>query len=256
MGTNTQSRTLQTTKTTLAVVRALEEHGEARVTELADALGMASSTVHSHLATLEAEEFVAKEGDFYRLSFEFLRLGTHVRNLRDEYKTAQSYTEQLAEETDCRAVFVVEEHGRGVYLYTHSGKHAVWSYSTVGKQAPLHVTASGKAILSELPRPRVEEIIERHGLQPETQRSITDRDELLDELDTIRDRGFAFNHEEQLDGVKAVGVPVGGPDGRNIGSFSVASPAKRMDDEWFENELPNKVLGIANEFELEISLPG
>ena len=255
MANTTQTRTLQTTKTTLAVIRALEEMGEARVTELADALDMASSTVHSHLATLAEEQFVAKEGDFYRLSFEFLRLGTHVRNFREEYQVAQSYTTQLAEETDCRAVFVVEEHGRGVYLYTYSGKHAVWNYSTVGKQAPLHVSASGKSILAALPRQRVEEIIDRHGLEPETDQSITDREELLAELDEIAERGVAFNREEQLDGIKAVGVPVTGPEGRVIGSFSAASPAKRMDDEWFETELPNQVLGIANEFELEISLP-
>lgn len=254
--TNTeQTRTLQTTKTTLAVVRALEEHGPVRVTELADHLDMASSTVHSHLATLTDEEFVAKDGDFYRLSLEFLRLGTHVRNLRDEAQVLGSYTEQLAQETDCRAVFLVEEHGRGVYLYTHSGKHAVWNYSTVGKQTPLHVSASGKSILSALPRQRVDEIIDRHGLEPATDQTITDREALYAELDDIRERGFAFNHEEQLDGIKAVGVPVSGPDGRVIGAFSAASPAKRMDDEWFETELPNQVLGIANEYELEISLP-
>lgn len=255
MANDTQTRTLQTSKTTLDIIRALEDMGEARVTELADELNMASSTVHSHLATLTEERFVAKEGDFYRLSFSFLRLGTHVRNLRDEYQVAQSYTTQLAEETGCRAVFVAEEHGRGVYLHTYSGKHAVWSYSTVGKQAPLHVTASGKSILSALPQHRVEEIIEQHGLEPETDNSITDREELRSELDEIRERGFAFNHEEQLDGIKAVGVPVTGSDDRVIGSFSAASPAKRMDDEWFETELPNQVLGIANEFELEISLP-
>ncbi len=255
MGNNTQARTLQTTETTLTVVRALEEHGPVRVTELADRLDMASSTIHSHLATLAEEEFVAKDGDFYRLSLEFLRLGTHVRNLRDEHQVIQSYTKQLAGETDCRAVFLVEEHGRGVYLYTHSGKHAVWSYSTVGKQVPLHVSASGKAILAALPRQRVNEIIDRHGLAPETGQTITDRDELIEELDEIQERGFAFNYEEQLDGIKAVGVSVTGPDDRVIGSFSVASPAKRMDDEWFGTELPNKVLGIANEFELEISMP-
>jgi DNA-binding IclR family transcriptional regulator len=255
MPNDKQSRTLQTTKTTLEIVQALEDHGPVRVTELADRLDMASSTVHSHLATLTEKEFVAKDGDFYRLSLEFLRLGTHVRNLRDEHQIIQSYTEQLADETDCRAVFLVEEHGRGVYLYTHSGRHAVWNYSTIGKQAPLHVSASGKSILASLPRQRVDEIIDRHGLAPETDQSITDRDELFAELDKIRDRGFAFNHEEQLDGIKAVGVPVSGPDDRVIGAFSAASPAKRMDNDWFETELPNQILGIANEFELEISLP-
>jgi DNA-binding IclR family transcriptional regulator len=70
----------------------------------------------------------------------------------------------------------------------------------------------------------------------------------------VAERGYAFNHEEQLEGVKAVGVPVNGPDGRVIGAFSVASPASRMRGEQFEEELPETLLATANEFELEISL--
>jgi DNA-binding IclR family transcriptional regulator len=77
---------------------------------------------------------------------------------------------------------------------------------------------------------------------------------LLDELDAIEDRGVAFNDEEQLDGVKAVGVPVDGSDGRVVGAFSVASPANRMTEDRFEEEIPKTLLGVANEFELENSM--
>jgi len=252
-GHNTQG-TLSTTRTSFEIIEASKRRDGARVTELADELEMAPSTVHSHLATLTEAEYLVKEGDFYHLGFAFLELGEYVRTRKEPYTIAESYTEQLAAKTDSRAVFVVEEHGRGVYMYTYSGDHAVWTYSTVGKQLPLHATDAGKSILSQLPAERVEEIIDQHGLEPETDATITDRAELLDELRVISERGYAFNHEEQLDGVKAVGVPVSGSDGRVIGAFSVASPANRMKGEWFEEEIPEIVLAVANEFELEISL--
>jgi len=247
-------RTLSTTKTSFEVIELLKERGGARVTELADELEMAPSTVHSHLATLAETEYLVKEGDIYHLGLAFLELGEHVRTRKEPYTIAESYTQQLATETKCRAVFAVEEHGRGVYMYTFSGDHAVWTYSTVGKSFPLHATAAGKSILSQLPEDRVTEIIDRHGLDAQTEATITDLDDLLAELATIDEQGYAYNHEEQLDGVKAVGVPVTGPDDRVLGAFSVASPANRMKGEWFETELPETVLAVANEFELEISL--
>jgi DNA-binding IclR family transcriptional regulator len=151
-------------------------------------------------------------------------------------------------------VFTVEENGRGVYMYTFSGTHAVWTYSTVGKRFYLHQTAAGKAILSQLPESRVEAIIGKWGLPAATENTITDAEALLEQLASIRERGVAFNHQEQLDGVKAVGVPVNGSDRQVVGAFSVASPANRMTDERFETEIPEILLGVANEFELENSL--
>jgi DNA-binding IclR family transcriptional regulator len=248
------TRTLKTTETTLEVIEALEALDGARVSELAEELGMAASTVHAHLATLEKHEYVAREGDEYHLGLEFLSLGNYVGYRKRAYETAEAYTEQLANETECRAVFMVEEHGWGVYMFTYSGEHAVWTYSTVGKKVPLHVTAAGKAILAKLSDAEVEAIIERHGLAAETENSITEPDELFAQLEEIRERGYSFNNQEQLEGVKAVGVPVTDNNDRVIGSFSVASPANRLDDAEFEKELPNTLLGIANEFELEHTL--
>ena len=254
MTENATPRTLSTTRTSFEIIELLKERGGGRVTELASELDLAASTVHSHLTTLMEAGYLSKEGDVYHLSLSFLELGEHVRTRKEPYVVAESYTEQLAAETACRAVLAVEEHGRGVYMYTFSGEHAVWTYSTVGKRFPLHATAAGKAILSRLPEARVDAIIDEFGLAAETDNTITDRATLHEELATIDERGYAYNHEEQLDGVKAVGVPVDGPDGRVIGAFSVASPANRMTGEWFETELPEIVLATANEFELEISL--
>lgn len=254
MNANDGGRRVQATLTSLEIMETLRELDGARVTELADTLDLSPSTVHTHLATLVSADYVVKSGDIYHLSLQFLGLADYVRKRRNAYRIADSYTDQLAQETGCRAVFVVEENGQGVYMYTYSGKHAVWKYSTVGKRFHLHQTAAGKAILSRLPRERVIEIIEERGLPASTENTITDRAELLEELEAVADRGIAFNDEEQLEGVKAVGVPVNGSDGRVVGGFSVASPANRMTEDRFETEIPKTLLGVANEFELENSM--
>ena len=254
MNDESGSRQVQATMTSLEIVEMLRELDGARVTELADALDLSASTVHTHLSTLIETNYVVKSGDIYHLSLHFLGLANYVRNRRNAYAIADSYTDQLARETECRAVFVVEENGRGVYMYTYSGKHAVWKYSTVGKRFHLHQTAAGKAILSQLPRERVIDIVEEWGLPASTENTTTDRSVLLKELDAIENRGVAFNTEEQLNGVKAVGVPVDDSDGRVVGAFSVASPANRMTKDRFNEEIPKTLLGVANEFELENSM--
>lgn len=254
MNTNNERRTLKSTRTTLAILDLLRDQDGAGVTELANLLDRAPSTIHSHLATLESEGYVVKEGDIYHLGLHMLELGDYVQNRKRVYRMARSYTEQLAAETECRAVFVVEEDGRGVYLHTYSGKHAVWEFSTVGKRFHLHQTASGKAILSELSEDDLARVVDQHGLPAKTENTITDKETLFKELRDVRDRGYSFNHEEQLKGIKAAGVPVTGPNGEVLGAFSVASPANRLTGEWFSKELPNILLGIANELELEYSM--
>lgn len=254
MNKNSNGRKVQATMTSLEIIEQLRELDGARVTELAEELDLSPSTIHTHLSTLLSADYVVKSGDIYHLSLQFLGLGDYVRNRRNAYKIADSYTDQLAQETECRAVFVVEENGRGVYMYTYSGKHAVWKYSTVGKRFPLHQTAAGKAILSCLSEKRISDIIETWGLPASTENTITDRSDLLEELKAIKDRGVAFNDEEQLEGVKAVGAPVRGVDGRVIGAFSVASPANRMVEQQFKQEIPKTLLGVTNEFELENSM--
>jgi DNA-binding IclR family transcriptional regulator len=250
----TKSRELQTTATSLDVIEILRELDGGRVTELATELDLAPSTVHSHLTTLLTRGYVTKTGDEYRLSLRFLDHGDYVRTRKKAYRIAESYTDQLAQETDCRAVFTVEENGKGVYVHTSSGKHAVWTYSTVGKQFYLHQTASGKAILSGFSKSKVKEIISQQGLPLATENTITDQKVLFDQLKSIRESGIAFNYEEQLEGIKAVGVPVSGSDNRVLGAFSVASPANRLTEDRFEKDIPKILLGVANEFELEISM--
>lgn len=61
-----------------------------------------------------------------------------------------------------------------------------------------------------------------------------------------------MNTQENIEGLRAMGVAVSGPEGDVIGAFSVSGPLNRMKGEWFENELPDRLRGIANEIELNL----
>jgi DNA-binding IclR family transcriptional regulator len=116
----------------------------------------------------------------------------------------------------------------------------------------LHVSASGKAIFAHLPTERVDEIIEHHGLPAKTDKSITDRDVLMDHLQEVRDRGFAVDDEEHINGLRCIGTPILSDDGTVLGSVSISVPVTRMDDDQFYNEVPDIVRSATNVIELHI----
>lgn len=222
------------------------------ISEAASALDYAKSTVHRHLSTLEQRGYVVNEDGYY-VGLRFLEFGEDARNRRRAYQLAKEKVEELAEKTDERAQFLVEEHGEAVYIHRAVGNHAVRTDPGIGKRIPLHATASGKGILAAMPPEKVSRIIEQAAFEQITDKTITDPETLYDELAQIRDRGYAFNREENLDGLHAVGVPVRGPEGTVIGGLSVSGPSHRFTGERFEEELPSLLLGTANELELNIA---
>ncbi|WP_254546761.1 IclR family transcriptional regulator [Halomarina pelagica] len=249
----TTTKPVKSTETVFDIIESLKELDGARVTELADHLGLAKSTVYSQLFTLRKRGYVVKEGDRYHLSLEFAHVGEYTRTRRPSYELAGRKVAKLAEETGERSQFIVEEHGRGIYVHRETGANAVRTDSAIGGHVPLHATASGKAILAHLPDERVDGIIEYRGLPRQTDHTITDEATLREELRAIRERGYAFNQEENTERLHAVGVPVRLPDDRVLGAISVSGPTYRMKGERLEEEVLDLLLGTANELELNIA---
>ena len=244
---------VSTVETSLEILEILRDRDGATLTTLTEELGLAKSTVHRHIQTLHHREYVTCDSNEYRVSFRFLEFGKYVQNQKREYMMAKDKVEELANETEERAQFLVEEHGQAVYVYRETGSHAVQTDPGIGKRIPLHTTAAGKAILAHLPPERVDEILDQYGLVAVTEYTITNREKLFEQFERIRERGFSVNRQENIVGLHAIGVPIRGADDRVLGALSVSGPSHRMKDEWFERELPNLMLGTANELELNIT---
>lgn len=244
--------TVKTTETSFAIVQAIRDLEEATIEGIADRLGLSESTVHRHLVTLREHDYVVTEGEEYRVGLGFLTMGGYAQRQVTAYPKIKAKVDELAAETGERAQFIVEEHGRRVYLYTEVGQSAVQTGAHVGKRGAIHTSAAGKAILANLPDDRVEEIVAEHGLSEGGPNSISTEAELYDELEAIRDRGYAFNKQETTGGVNAIGAAVLDSDGAVIGALSVSGPANRIKGDWLTEELPEQVLGAVNELELDI----
>ncbi|GAB7009320.1 IclR family transcriptional regulator [Halorubrum trueperi] len=212
-------------------VRILERivnEDEGGVNELARALDESPSTVHAHLATLHDLGYLVTVDGEYAISNRFLHFARHAQHRIEGLDVIRANVARLADETGESAQFMVEEHGRGIYVEKAEGDRGAPNDTHLGKPRYLHMCASGKAILAHLSPKRVAEIVDRWGLPAQTARTITDEETLYAELDAIGDAGVATNEGETVDGLIAVGAPIRSADGRVIGSLSVSGPEHRL----------------------------
>ncbi|MEY7851767.1 IclR family transcriptional regulator [Natrarchaeobius sp. A-rgal3] len=252
MGTQAKNP-VKAAETTFEIVNALTELEGAGVTELSAHLELPKSTVHNYLSTLEQEEYVVKTETGYDVGVRFLELGSYARNRRQIYEVAKPEVDRLASRTGERTNLLIEEHGMGVYIHQAAGEQSVKVDASVGARLNLHTTALGKAILSGYTPERVDRIVEQHGLEQVTDRTVGSREELEAELEAIRERGYAIDDEERLDGLRCLGAPVKADDGRVVGAISVSGPVNRMRGEYFDEELPNTLLETTNVIELNLT---
>jgi len=218
------------------VVDVLRSGGPMRIDDVAEALNVSTSTAHVHLKTLEGVGYVVRESEGYRLGFRFLRDGIGVRQESNVYEITRPEVDALADETGEVANLGVEEEGKRVILYQAEGTEAVYDNAPTGEYTNMHWTALGKSILAHLPESYVEDVVEAHGLPRRQENTITDRDELAEELARVRDRRYAVEDEERRAGIRSVAVPILVDDAVK-GAISVSGPKERLDDRRIDEEL-------------------
>lgn len=235
---------------TIRIIEGLQDLGAASTAELADHLGMSTQTVASYLERLDSEEFVVFDGQQYQNSFKFLDIGDDVLHDIGIFDIVEEEVDDLAASTGEVALFSVLEHGKNVLLYKSAGENAIQTAHEAGLREPLHCSALGKAILSSLPRDQVDTILDDSELESFTENTITDRAELLEELETTRERGYALDREEAKPGIHCVAAPVTSEDERFYGAVSVTAPKSRMRGDRLTDEIPELVTGTANVIEV------
>jgi len=246
-----KNRPVKTTQTSLELLEVIKELDGATVGELVDETGLARSTLHNHLQTLLETGYLIKEFNTYHLGLKLFQLGEYARTRKREYELAEEAVERLAVRTDMEADFNIEEYGRLINLHDMIANSSE-SGLDIGNYFYMHNTAAGKAMLAAYPRDRQEEIIETRGFPRETEHTITDEEELLAELETVQEQGYAVNDEECILGYKTFGKAIHYPNGRVFGGMAVGGPTYLMDTDR-ETSIRSELFGVADELEEEIA---
>jgi IclR family transcriptional regulator, acetate operon repressor len=193
---------------------------------LARSIGVSKSTAYAILQTMLGVGFVADTGAGstrrYRLGMALARLGDVVVSQISLRDVALPVLRDLARETGLTArVAVLEEPYAVVIGRADAPDSTVRFAANLGKREHLHCSAVGKAMLATLDREAAQSILAGVGLPGKTKHTITDEETLFAELETVAQRGYAVDDEEDADGVFCIGVAVHDHSLRCAGAISV-----------------------------------
>ena len=243
-------RTVDAVQTACEILEVLQSKGQAGVTEIADEIGMAKGPVHRHLTTLDEQEYIVNEDGKYRLSLRYLDMANQVKKMVPKYDIITEEVQNLATETGEIAQFGTEEHGWVTYIYKADKETDVQTASSPGKREYVHSTSLGKAMLSQMSDDYVESILEKHGMPKKTEHTCTDMKEFFRMLENTRDQGYALDNEENIEGLRCIGMPVTGSESEVLGAVSISGPVSRMTDKRIENELVEALTRATNVMEI------
>lgn len=236
---------LQTVQRAFEILHLLRDRGELGVTEIAAELSIPKSTVHDYLRTLRAMGYVVNDVGTYRLGFRFLELGGQTKHRNRLFQVARPELERLVAETAEVVSLNIEERGEFVVVDAEFGENSLRLGVYPGLRIPLHTHAAGKAMLAHFTDEKVRGIVEDHGLEPRTEHSITDLDELTTELESIREQGYAVDWNEQIVGMGVAAAPIIAGD-EVIGSIGIVCPTDRLRNEDYHTHLVDEVQESAN----------
>ncbi|WP_435334914.1 IclR family transcriptional regulator [Haloarchaeobius sp. TZWWS8] len=246
---NDEPRSIESVRTSFAIVDELIDRRGAGVTEVAKALDCSKTTVHTHLSTLSRLGYVTRDGNEYSASLGFLATGNRIREGFDLYRYGVSIANSLAESTGEVVHLAVEEDQQVHFVHVaRGGPEAIESVTPSGRTAELHATAVGKAMLADMSEERRESVL-AGDLESITERTKTDPELLREELDRVREQGYAVNDQEQVLGARSVACAVKYVSGDLMGAIVVSGHASRLDDDRIE-ELASSVKGAANQIEI------
>ncbi|WP_129113531.1 IclR family transcriptional regulator [Halegenticoccus tardaugens] len=250
---STAKNPVRSVERSLEIIQVLRELDGATVTDIANHLDVTKGTAHNHLSTLLAHEVVVQREGEYHLGIRLFEIGEEIRSGKQIYHVGVPEVNKLAEETGELANILIEEHGWGTYLHRAQGDRALSLDTGVGARVHLHNTGLGKAILAHLPEEYVRDVLDRNGMPATTDKTITSRGHLFEDLAAIRERGYSLDAGERAEGIRCVAAPVITRDGEIHGAISVAGPRGRMKGERLDTKIPELVTNAADVIGINLS---
>ncbi|HKZ91991.1 MAG TPA: IclR family transcriptional regulator [Candidatus Limnocylindrales bacterium] len=200
------------------------------VTDIAEELGIDKANAHRTLAALVRLGYVEQEPSTrrYGATVRVVELARSILDSKDLTVVAAPHLKSLwaASRENTHLAVLAGDHV--VYVSTLNGMTLLSANAAIGQSGPLHCTATGKALIANLPRGNAEGLISSLDFEAFTPRTTTSAKALQQELAQIRVTGYAVDDREYHPGVRCIAAPVFGIGGV-IASLGISAPADRLD---------------------------
>ena len=176
------------------------------ISELAKRLGISKGTVHGITSALEEVEALIRNPftKKYNLGYTLVELGKKGLSRIPLREVARRHMEELVQETNETVFLGILKDDHIFILDVAESTKELKITSPSGTKIPLTAGATGKVFLAYMEEKSALRYLAANGLVKYTENSITDLDRYLQEIKEVREKGFATDREEYLQGVKAV----------------------------------------------------
>lgn len=219
--------TLQSLDRALNILEVISQEDNISLTDLSSKVGLNKATAFRIAKALKDNGYVKQlKNKKYSLTFKMFRLGNRVVQRFDFMNEAKRIITKLANEVDRVIHLVIQDGSQILYIdkYTPLNSGKLMNVTKIGKRAPMYCTASGKAILANLPEDEIRKIWNDTEIIKYTARTIVNYDTLLQDLKRIRKNGYSTEYEEYQLEVYCIGMPIHTSSGEIVGAISISIP--------------------------------
>ena len=226
--------------------------------EICNRVPIKKNTVFRILKTLEEAGYVHQDPvtKRYRLSLKVLDFQSASLAALGYLEHAQPYLEELNAKLGESVNLAVLEGTDIRYVARVAARRIMTVNLHVGAKLPAHATSMGKVLLAALDDGKVRELYAGRLLEAYTPKTIVSVDRLLEELATVRAKGYAVNDEELELGLRSAAVPIRGATGGVVAALNVSTATGRTSREQLLNEMLPELLRTSEAISARLGFRG
>jgi DNA-binding IclR family transcriptional regulator len=245
------SGSIQSVERALSILFMLAEaDSPLTVGQVAEKLGVHASTASRLLSTLAQQNVVIQNRSGYQLGLGLLHLSHVVLSELTIRNRAHSHLQRLSLETGHTVYLAILFNGDELYLDEVNVNDGLSRPIWIGRTIPPHSAGSGKVLLAYLPEEELNAYISK-GLISTTRYTITDPNQLREQLTQLRERGYAIGQNEHVMGFSSVAAPVFDRSGQNVAVVALAGSSSQLSVGRLHNLAP-AVMATASTISLEL----
>lgn len=203
--------------------------GGLTLSQLKDQIRAPKTSVHSLLQGLAAGGYVQRHDSLYRLGVESFVLGAALVAARSLEVMAAPFLREARDQSGETVLLAVLDRPAGRLTYTQIlESHKPVRYTVpVGTTRPLFASSAGRVLLAFQDDAWCRKYLKSADVRALTDRTVTDRRELMKIIERIRATGHAATIGEVTTDVAGFSAPVFEPDGQVNAAVIIAAPIER-----------------------------
>jgi DNA-binding IclR family transcriptional regulator len=204
--------------------------------DISKQLAVSRNSVFRIASTLVDHGFLTREDDrrTFHLSLKLLSIGIKSRSAPSVVEQALPIMHQLQSKYRETIPLGVLSGEQGVVLEEVEGTHHFRYVLDAGKLFYLHTSAPGKAMMAYLPKDEQTELVNKLEYKVFNERTIDSPKRLKAELVEVREKGYAVDRAEEIEGMHCVGAPIFNRKGRPVAAIWITGPSTRIHEKNFD----------------------